>query len=1229
MASPSRSAGSVVCFGKTEFGVANAPIRNLSAVPIGSVACGAYTTCTVTAAGVASCVGSSGDQDPPFHAIAPGPYLPSVAAVFGGSTYCFVVASSRSLHCRGLDPPRLLPVVAVSTYATYGCAILAADGSLTCFGQNTVGEAVAPSGAAFKMVSTGFRVACGVLYDDDSLLCWGSNDQGQGPREYAHTVLALACSAFSATCLIRLRDGSLDCFGAADSGLTSPPATGTYKALTVGVGGQACAVRVDGRITCWGVYARMNALPPLEGGFTAVSCGQRHCCGLAAARVKCWGENDRGQLGGFVGAVPRCAAGAAGPSCEACALGSTALLGASQCSACVPGTHGIRDAAGVARCQGCAAGTWSTGAGTTTSCVACSAGQFGTGAGPCTPCAPTTFSASSRASACARCPPGTTSVEGATACAACGAGGGCGRWAVQDVPVAASDGFACWLVAATGGVACAGNNGQKQASVPPNVIAQARFVSVCAGTSTACGLRADGSVVCWGTRSNDIPNRVPAVAFVSLFCGQYHVCGLREGGFVRCWGSMGSNEQWMADDGVRYVSLSLAASVSCGLRLDGSIACGGYDGGRVVSKCPTTAGFVGFDVGNSGGCAFVSGGALTCWGDGAYAVPPTRVRVTSVSVGEVHACGIAVGSSRLVCWGQCEGLGPRNNRCFFAGGVPLSFVSVGKYETCAVTSAGALRCSSYQFALPTYATRAPAAWPVDAACVSAGTMFTCVVSSSAGDVWCAGNGGFGDYTTPIPNPGAAYVALASGATHTCGLLGDAASSVACFGSNEPQARPPAGLAPGSLAIMAGGGTTCVLRGDRTLVCWGRDLGANRLSEATWTQIALGFQHGTALATDGNITVFAASGTAASILVAPPGAFAAVAASWHTSCALQASGAAVCFGEGSDGEKVVPGGLLFRSIAGHATSFHYCGVLAGQAGGVACWGNNLWGQRTVPQAAASGSWALVVVGGWHSCALASIRGSLLCWGRNDAGQVLPLPLAPPMPCAPGGAGRATGGGCFVCPAGTFALPFWSDCMPCAAGSYGPTAGATSCMPCPAGTFGNATGGASRASACLRCAPGAYSASGATACAVCPALTLSSDWGASDCAACPVGTTSTAGAFACTACTGDGGACVVGSGARGGSVAAGYSDNICWLTPGGAPECKGPSGYGDALSDPRDVRLVQLCVGGQYVCGIAAGARSIVCFGSRRPPPPGGGAFASVSCGSAYTCGVRLDGSSACW
>jgi alpha-tubulin suppressor-like RCC1 family protein len=130
---------------------------------------------------------------------------------------------------------------------------------------------------------------------------------------------------------------------------------------------------------------------------------------------------------------------------------------------------------------------------------------------------------------------------------------------------------------------------------------------------------------------------------------------------------------------------------------------------------------------------------------------------------------------------------------------------------------------------------------------------------------------------------------------------------------------------------------------------------------------------------------------------------ALAASEKHTCALETTGAVLCWGENDRGQlgdgtnsdastPVTVIGLNSGVVAIGAGYKHTCAVLG--SGAVKCWGHNNHGQlgdgttgdSSVPVDVSGLAAADAVVGGVeHSCALTS-SGSVRCWGRNDKGQL---------------------------------------------------------------------------------------------------------------------------------------------------------------------------------------------------------------------------------------------------
>ena len=223
-------------------------------------------------------------------------------------------------------PPATARFSAVDSGMAHACG-LRSDGTVTCWGDNSHGQASAPGGR-FSAVSAGLTHSCG-LRSDGTVTCWGGNVNGQSdaPDEEFTAISAggfLSCglrpdatavcwgrgfSEFDTNdfdppltvsavvagdrdaCGLLTDDDSVLC---ADETYETPLHHGPFSAVSAG-GGHYCALRTNELVTCWGDDLHDEASPP-EGRFKAVSAGGDHSCGLRADEtITCWGDDSDGQ----------------------------------------------------------------------------------------------------------------------------------------------------------------------------------------------------------------------------------------------------------------------------------------------------------------------------------------------------------------------------------------------------------------------------------------------------------------------------------------------------------------------------------------------------------------------------------------------------------------------------------------------------------------------------------------------------------------------------------------------------------------------------------------------------------------------------------------------------------------------------------------------------------------------------------------------------------------------
>ena len=212
----------------------------------------------------------------------------------------------------------------------HGCAIKT-DETLTCWGDNTHGQATPPAGK-FSAVAVSDKYSCAIRVNQ-TVACWGDDFGGRtNPPSGTYTdivanaehpcalrtVGTISCWGRSDTtypgggatdrppsgtfadislsnqigCGV-MSDSSMRCWGWTGSGLglgASP--TGSFRSVATGSGRQACAVRDNGAISCWG-HSRAGASNPPAGAFRTISIGTRHSCALKIDQtIACWGDAD-------------------------------------------------------------------------------------------------------------------------------------------------------------------------------------------------------------------------------------------------------------------------------------------------------------------------------------------------------------------------------------------------------------------------------------------------------------------------------------------------------------------------------------------------------------------------------------------------------------------------------------------------------------------------------------------------------------------------------------------------------------------------------------------------------------------------------------------------------------------------------------------------------------------------------------------------------------------------
>ena len=244
-------------------------------------------------------------------------------------------------HC----DPLLGVYVAVAAGFDHSCA-LDRGGSVTCWGDNTYGQA-SPPGSALTSITAGTYHSCGLRLNGRGV-CWGA-DAGPYPTDHRSGgpfpihLGQLYKDIFSngtTTCAIRRNDtvhcegitfadaywispnisaiedlkwkvidpagdqrqwhycgvaidDSVRCWTAKGSGSDENGKLSKPLAGYVDVGGN-CAISTIKKIACWDDGSERTSPP--SGSFISIDSGNNHACALSvASAVVCWGDNTYGQ----------------------------------------------------------------------------------------------------------------------------------------------------------------------------------------------------------------------------------------------------------------------------------------------------------------------------------------------------------------------------------------------------------------------------------------------------------------------------------------------------------------------------------------------------------------------------------------------------------------------------------------------------------------------------------------------------------------------------------------------------------------------------------------------------------------------------------------------------------------------------------------------------------------------------------------------------------------------
>jgi len=538
------------------------------------------------------------------------------------------------------------------------------------------------------------------------------------------------------------------------------------------------------------------------------------------------------------------------------------------------------------------------------------------------------------------------------------------------------------------------------------------WVYVSAGGYDTCGVRADGTLYCWGgnnygqlgngtTNNSNIPVQENSASTIwkSVSSGIYHTCGVKTDGTLYCWGY---NYYGQLGDGtsnnsnipvqeysqsISWVSVSSGIYHTCGVKTDGTLYCWGYnnygqlgDGTNNNSNIPVqeysqSTSWISVSVGQSHTCGVRTNGTLWCWGDNHYGqlgdgttnnsnIPVQEYSQStswvSVSSGESFTCGVKTNDT-LYCWGRNNngqlGDGTNSDRNIpvqeYSQSISWESVSAGEEHTCSLKTDGSLYCWGYNYYGQLGNTSPAKKYP----------------STAQNKVdWEYISSGY-NYSCGVKTDGTLYC----WGYNYYGQLGDNTTN----NKKEPVQEYSKSVSWESVSVR--NNHTCGIKFNGTLWCWGynrygrlgdnttteRDYPVQEYSESIWESVSVGENHTCGVKTDGTLWCWGYNGYGQ-------------------------------LGDGTTISKKVPvqensNSINWESVS--AGALHSCGVKTN--GTLYCWGyngNGMLGNGTnvnsnvpVQEDSVSTTWVSVSVGREHTCGVKT-DGTLWCWGKNLDGQL---------------------------------------------------------------------------------------------------------------------------------------------------------------------------------------------------------------------------------------------------
>lgn len=589
-------------------------------------------------------------------------------------------------------PVGLRNVVAIATGGAHSCALMM-DGTVWCWGANDWGQlgngTFSFSSPPLKVnglrnvtaIAAGGAHSCALLADE-TVSCWGGNSTGQlGPDPTSDGCTFL--------------DDIVPC------SLNPVPVPYLTNVTALAAGKDyTCARMTNGTVWCWGANDRgqlgrdtsLGTTPasipaPVTGLSTVatIAIGSEHsCAGLTDGIVKCWGDNETGQLGNTTPTprfIPVAVTGLSNAATVA-AGGQIFRHGGHSCALLTDGT---------VRCWG------------TNSNLQLGDGSITRSTTPIT----------------------VRSLSNVTSIAAFGN---------FTCAVLTDRTVKCWGANSSGQLGRDTSLGNTPASTPAPVTDLGNVVAVVTGGRYACAHLTDRTVKCWGTndhgqlgpnvpldpstgkplRESMIPVAVGLSNVAALAAGFEETCALLTDSTVKCWGF---NSPTPVDVGLTDVDTIAVGGRDCAIFKNGTVSCSaGWLFGLISTPVELNGQATALAAGYDHTCARLTDGTVKCWGgfndtgelgNGTFTNPATPftpvevvnlANVAGIAAGGHHSCATLLnGAAR--CWGDNPS-GQLGNGATDRASIPQAViglsnvvaVTAGNQHSCARLANGTVSC---------------------------------------------------------------------------------------------------------------------------------------------------------------------------------------------------------------------------------------------------------------------------------------------------------------------------------------------------------------------------------------------------------------------------------------------------------------------------------------------------------------------------------------------------------